>query len=181
MRKRTLILGAASLLLVAGLAACGSGTQAEGSGTTTKGVSPSPAEPKVAVIGETQTIGGLEITVKSVDTNLVVEWDPSDHSQVEGSPFFGVAVYWKNVSTAVLKDFPMCSASTVDGMMGEPVRAEPMYGPQKGNLQDWPDLEAYLRPGTAREGWLTFEQKPGPLTKLYITIGGQTAIWALTK
>lgn len=172
MRKTTLI-AALAVVGILELTACGTETA-----KTDPVTSPGTGAAK-AGIGDTQTIGGLEITVKSVDRSLVVEW--TEDSQVEGSPFFGVAVRWKNVGTTVLKDRPGWAASTANGTMNDGVAAEPTSGKQRGNLQSWPDLESYLRPATAREGWLTFEQKPGPLTKLYITVGSETAIWDLTK
>ena len=59
---------------------------------------------------------------------------------------------------------------------------EPAYGPYAGGNLDVGALGDYdLKPGTARRGWLTFEQKPGPLTTLYVTTtDNEMALWDLT-
>lgn len=184
-RIRSIIALLAAATLAVSLAGCGGDTDSETPAavelTTPAAQESTESEPETGVeppaaakIGDTLIVGKLEVTVKGTD--------PSVRSQVGGGPYFGVNARWKNVGDEKIGSYPITYATTADGTINDGLIGEQADGPHAGNLEDGALSEDYgLRPGAAREGWLMFKKKPGPLTTLYVSSGVGVGVWDITQ
>lgn len=130
--------------------------------------------PAAARIGDTLMVAKLEVTVKGTHPNV--------RSQVGGGPYFGVNVRWENVGDEKIGSYPITYATTADGTINDGLIGEQAGGPHAETLEAGALSEDYgLRPDAAREGWLMFRKKPGPLTTLYVSSGVGVGVWDITE
>ena len=180
------------LVIVFALCACGQ-TDSGGSADTPE-ASPVPEltapeaesataedEPDDAGLGDTLTVGNLEVTPEKIRDKGIGEGDGYSFEAQNGK-WVAIWMRWKNVGADTIAEYPTAQVANEDGTIYE---IGMLNDPEPNLIFNMVDFK--LPAGAAREGWLTFDISGSP-AKLFIymsdpsdPMGAAEGVWDLTK